>query len=183
MVLQETVNCWIFYKSVAQSHKETRYGNQMSSYILYHSMLRLFRKQLIDVISSFYADKGSQRAIFTAITKGLTSSSANLIDAVKQTLLDRSNYFSATENFWCIRYYLLCLYGTDFTIAEQNMKQNIDLYYHFSIFRLLELQVIKEYSKSDQKYFIACIEGEKEMISPIFKRWLVIFNKFLIVTC
>lgn len=136
-------------------------------------------KQLIDVIeSSFYADKGSQRAIFTAITKGLTSSSANLIDAVKQTLLDRSNYFNATENFWCIRYYLLCLYGTDFTIAEQNMKQNIDLYYHFSIFRLLELQVIKEYSKSDQKYFIACIEGEKEMISPIFKRWLVIFNKF-----
>ena len=148
-------------------------------YIVSQHVKTFSGKQLIAVIeSSFNVDKGSQRAIFTAITKGLTNSSVNLVDAVKPTLLDQDSYFNAIENFWSIRYYLLCLYGADFTIAKQNLKQNIDLYYHFTIFRLLELQVVKDYSKSDQKYFIACIEGEKEMIPQVFKRWLVIFNKF-----
>ncbi|KAL6452827.1 URB2 Nucleolar pre-ribosomal-associated protein 2 [Candida maltosa Xu316] len=136
-------------------------------------------KQLTSVIEhSFTLDKICQRAVFTAITKGLTSSSVRLVEAVKGILLDHNEFFNTRENFWGIRYYLLCVYGKQFTIPENILKLDVDLYYHFTLFRLLELQVNTEYTKPQLKYFLATIEDIPDVLPNIFKRWLVIFNNF-----
>lgn len=136
-------------------------------------------KQLINVIETSYTlELGCHRAIFTAITKGLTSSPPRLVEAVKSTLLDQNTYFNSKENFWTIRYHLLCCYGKEFVVPENILVPDIDLYYHFTVFRLLELQIVTEYSKSNQEYFMATIKDYTSSLSKIFKRWLVIFNHY-----
>ncbi|RCK64488.1 Nucleolar pre-ribosomal-associated protein 2 [Candida viswanathii] len=136
-------------------------------------------KQLKSVIETCYSlELECHRAIFTAITKGLTSAPVRLVEAVKPTLLDQNDYFNSKENFWGIRYYLLCCFGKEFSIPDRILKPDIDLYYHYTVFRLLELQVITEYSKSNQEYFMATIKDHLGSLTKIFRRWLVIFNHF-----
>ncbi|RCK57705.1 hypothetical protein Cantr_06372 [Candida viswanathii] len=136
-------------------------------------------KQLKNVIETCYSlELECHRAIFMAITKGLTSSPVRLVEAVKPTLLDQNEYFNSKENFWGIRYYLLCCFGKEFSIPDRILKPDIDLYYHYTVFRLLELRVITDYSKSNQEYFMATIKDHLGSFTKMFRRWLVIFNHF-----
>ncbi|CAI5758879.1 unnamed protein product [Candida verbasci] len=144
----------------------------------------LSNKQLNSVIELVFKmeEENSQRTIFEAITEGLIESNNALIDSVKESFINNSEFFnSGKDEFWHIRYNLLCLYGVDYEMSKVLLNEvDYDLYFHYNIFRLIELRELEEVSVARQRQFLSFINDDEnvKLISSIFDRWMIIFNNY-----
>lgn len=117
-------------------------------------------------------------AVLTAITKGLISSSWKLIDSLKPTFNQIQSYINSSTNFWQVRYNLLNLYGSEFVIPESVLELDYDIYYHYTVLRLLELNIIQDYSNKKQRQLILFLRDNPSLISLAFCRWFVMINDY-----
>lgn len=144
-----------------------------------HCVSFLSEKQITQVVeASPRLLTEASAAILTAITKGLMPASPKMVESLKPSFHQIQDFINASSNFWQIRYNLLNLYGTDFVVPESLLRLDYDIYYHYTMFRLLELSVVKCYSEKQQRQFILFLRDNSNLAPLVFYRWFVIVNEF-----
>ncbi|CAK9439395.1 uncharacterized protein LODBEIA_P35370 [Lodderomyces beijingensis] len=124
--------------------------------------------------------------IITAITRGLISCSPTLTEPLRSVFEENKQAFESGNGFWQINYNLLCLYrlsfdGMESVVDEQQIDEQVDLYYYYTSFRLVELGKKNEkLSENLQSRFINYLNAFKSedssLVSKVFQRWFVIFD-------
>ncbi|KAI5959973.1 hypothetical protein CANMA_004073 [Candida margitis] len=143
----------------------------------------LSEKQVVEVIeASLNLSLEASSTILTSITKGLMMATPKLVNSLQSAFVKIQSLINTQGNFWQVRYNLLNLYGTTFDVPESLLKIDYDLYYHYTVFRMLELNVIKDYPEKQQHQFILFSRDNMGIISSILYRWFVIINDYFSVT-
>ncbi|KAI3406174.2 hypothetical protein KGF56_001016 [Candida oxycetoniae] len=142
-------------------------------------------KQLSLIIEeSFKLDTIDMKPILTAITSGMMMMKCTwkIIDYSKDVFLRNENVINLQSDFWQVRYNLLCLYGLQFKIPESILNSEDDLYFYYTILRLVELGKVEEVTDSQQfqivRFMSALQTLDTSAVVGAFKRWFVIFNDF-----
>ncbi|KAI5950482.1 hypothetical protein KGF57_004297 [Candida theae] len=139
----------------------------------------LSEKQLVHVIeASPKLSTEACAALLSALTKGMISAPPSLVDSLESRFLQLKDVINTTDNFWEIRYNLLILYGTNFDIPESLLKLDYDMYYHYTIFRLLELNVLSAYSEKQQAQFILFLRDNENITPSVLRRWFIVVNDY-----
>ncbi|KAI5952846.1 hypothetical protein KGF54_003713 [Candida jiufengensis] len=118
------------------------------------------------------------RAIFVAITIGLAFSSTRIVESLRGVFEKNKSFVDSKDEFWQVHYNLLILYGSEFSLPEDKLKLDYDLYYYFTLFRLLELGTATEFKEDQQQKFLKFLNDNKNFIPVVFKRWFIIFNNY-----
>ncbi|KAI5966901.1 uncharacterized protein KGF55_000310 [Candida pseudojiufengensis] len=139
----------------------------------------LSERQILQVIqTSIELEIDAARAIFIAVTIGLVFASSKTVESLQNTFLKHKQYLDSKEEFWQVHYNLLILYGPNFSLHKDQLKLDYDLYYYFTVFRLLELDIPITFDEYDQSKFIKYLSENDYFISIVFKRWFIVFNNF-----
>ncbi|KAG5422118.1 hypothetical protein I9W82_001212 [Candida metapsilosis] len=153
-------------------------GEEFVSHVA-HCISYLSEKQIAQAIeASRKVPSDASAAILTAITKGLMPASPTLVDSLKEAFIQIRDFINRSENFWQIRYNLLNLYGSDFTVRQSFLKLDYDIYYHYTVCRLLELDLLDRYSDKQQAQFILFLRENNSLVLPVIHRWFVLINDY-----
>lgn len=143
-------------------------------------------RQLIELIEELFTLNDSKDRVlplFTAITKGLISSTPLKLEQVKPIILKHLNYFldSFDDSFWEARYYLLCLYQNDAGVDKidfNSEKPVMNRYYYYSIFRSIEIKNTDKAINNYQTNFLKYLKKDSSIIPLVLERWIVLIELF-----
>jgi nucleolar pre-ribosomal-associated protein 2 len=153
-------------------------------HIVSQSIDKFSSRQLILLINDLIALKTSNKPIlplFTAIFKGLISSTLLKIEQVKPTILENIDYFieGSKDSFWEVRYYLLCLFEDEAWIQKLPFKTNnsASRFYYYSMFRMIELGHDEPLNKLDyQDGFIQFVLKNPQLLEIVLTRWTILIE-------
>lgn len=145
----------------------------------------LSSSQLSAIITNLSTSTSFVIPRLTAVVKGLIVCPTQKSQSVKTLLLSNSAF--ELNASWEIRYYFLCLYGTDYVIKGENLiingknsKQTSE-YYFYSIFRMKEfsVDVADKLLKSVIPKYISHLEEvnfktRESLLMTFLKRWVVL---------
>lgn len=142
----------------------------------------LSSSQLIKLIGDLFTSNIETDSLLpaaTAIIKGLIMCPLTKIEAIKPLILEHSAFFAnKSQQFWEIRYYLLCLYG-DEQVLSQTIFDNAAIgnkYFFYTLFRYIEITSTN--NSVHFQSFIDFLSKNPLEVSYTLERWIVLINTF-----